>query len=256
LFLKISVAVFIFMNIFYLMAIIKKKYSVIDIGWGLGFILIALVSYFHHPMSVKNAVLLLVVTAWGLRLGVHILIRSKGQPEDPRYTKMRNEWGDHANGQAYFKIFLMQGLFMMIVSLPISVGMIQEDHSLMWFNYAGLIIWLTGFALEIWSDFYLEWFLKQPANKGKLCTTGPWRICRYPNYLGEISLWYGVYLLALGGLSWWTIVGPVLLNLLILKVSGVSLGEERKKKKPEYAAYARQTPRLLPFKTRGNTTPP
>ncbi len=244
------------MNFFFLIAVIKKKFSVIDIGWGLGFILVALISYFHHPMSVKNAVLLLVVTAWGLRLAVYILLRSKGQPEDPRYTKMRNEWEPKANLHAYFKVFLLQGLFMLIISLPVSVGMMQENQSLTWINYLGVAVWFAGFALEVVSDAYLAWFIKQPQNKGKLCTTGPWRICRYPNYLGEISCWYGVYLLALGNLSWWTIIGPIMINLLIIKLSGVSLGEERKKNKPGYAEYARRTPRVLPFKTNSNTTPP
>ncbi len=131
-FLKIIVAVFVFMNIFFFMALIKKKFSVVDIGWGLGFILISLISYFHHPMSIKNAILLLVATAWGLRLGLYIFIRGKDQPEDPRYTKLRQEWEPHPNLHAYFKVFLLQGAFMCIVSLPISAGMSQEDKNLSW----------------------------------------------------------------------------------------------------------------------------
>ena len=253
---KIIVAIFVFVNIFFLVAVIKRKFSVIDIGWGLGFIVVAMISYFHHPMSVKNALLLLVTTAWGLRLGLYILLRSKGHPEDPRYTKLRHEWGANANLQAYLKVFLLQGFFMFIVSLPITVGMAQEDKDLNLINYAGLVLWFFGFILEVSSDAYLNWFKKQPENNGKLCTTGPWKICRYPNYLGEISLWYGIFFLGLGSSSWWTIIGPLLINVLILKFSGVPPQEERNKNRPEYADFARRTPRLLPFKTTKNTTPP
>lgn len=253
---KIILAIFIFVNIFFIIAVIKRKFSVIDIGWGLGFILVAMISYFHYPLSLKNALLLLVTTAWGLRLGLYIFIRSKGQPEDARYTKLRKEWEPHANFQAYLKVFLLQGFFMFLVSLPISVGMSQEDKELTVLNYAGLILWLLGFLLEVSSDTYLNWFKSQPANKGKLCTGGPWRICRFPNYLGEIALWYGVYFLAFGSSSWWTIIGPLLINILIVKFSGIGPQEERNKTRPEYADFARRVPRLLPFKTKNNTTPP
>lgn len=257
-FLKIIVAVFVFMNIFFFLALIKKKFSVVDIAWGLGFVLIAFISYFEHPLSTKNALLLLTTSAWGLRLGLYILVRSKGAPEDPRYTKLRNEWKPNENLQAYLKVFLLQGFLMCIVSLPVSIGMIQSDRELEWYNYLGLIIWILGFSLEVWSDLHLANFKKKPENKGKLCTTGPWKISRYPNYLGEISLWYGVYFIALGHLSWWTIVGPVVINLMILKVSGIPPQEEREieRKRPEYADYARRVPRLLPFKTPNNTRPP
>ncbi len=246
--LKIIAAVFIFVNAFFLVSLIKKKFSVIDIAWGLGFILISMISYFHYPLSMKNAIMLLAVTVWGLRLALHIFVRSRGEGEDPRYTKLREEWQPHPNVHAYFKVFILQGIMMCVVSLPIWVGMIQEDKELSAVNVAGLILWGLGFVLETWSDAYLNWFKKQPDNKGKQCMSGPWKICRYPNYLGEISLWYGIYFLSLGSQNWWTIIGPGVINFLIVKFSGIPPQEERNFKKPGYAEYASRVPRLLPFK--------
>ncbi len=251
---NIILCVFIFVNLFYVLALSKKNFSVIDIGWGLGFIVIALASYFQNPLGIKNAILLLVVTAWGLRLSYYLLRRNSKLPEDYRYTKMREEWGATANLQAYFKVFLLQGALMLIISLPISIGMKSADQSLNFVNRLGFMIWLAGITLEALSDAYLAWFKKQPENKGKLCMTGPWKFCRFPNYLGEITLWYGVYLIALNSSNWWTIIGPVTINFFILKVSGVPLTEARYKDRPEYLEYAKRVPRFFTIQGPKGTT--
>ncbi len=219
----------------------------IDIGWGLGFVVIALVSYMHHPISFKNALLLMVVAIWGLRLAFYIFGRSRGKPEDPRYTKFRHEWRPRRNLQAYFKVFLFQGLLMMIVSLPVSVGMAQNSQHISILNWSGLVIWIVGLSFEVWSDYYLHWWKTQPQNKGQICTTGPWKYCRFPNYFGEVLLWYGVYLLSFEYASAWTIIGPVTINFFILKVTGVPLLEERYKDRQDYAEYAKRVPRIIPF---------
>lgn len=241
-------SVFIFVNIFYLVAVTKKNFSVIDIGWGLGFIVIALSSYFQNPLGLKNAIILLVVTAWGIRLSFYLFRRNIKLPEDHRYTKMRNEWGKSANLQAYFKVFLLQGSLMGVIGLPIIFGMRTLEQELSLINKIGLVIWFAGLSFEAYSDAYLSWFKSKPTNKGKLCMSGPWTICRFPNYLGEITLWYGIYLLCLSSTSWWTLLGPLTINFFIVKVSGIPLTEKRYQDRPEYQAYATRVPRLLPFK--------
>lgn len=115
----------------------------IDIGWGLGFIVIALVSYMHHLISFKNTLLLIVVAIWGLRLAIYIIWRSRGKLEDPRYTKFGHEWQPRPNLQAYFKVFLFQGLLMMIVNLPLSVGMAQNSQHITILNWLGLMLWIV-----------------------------------------------------------------------------------------------------------------
>lgn len=240
----VIICVLVFIHIFFLIALLTKKFSVMDIAWGLGFVVIAIVAYLSRPLHLKNALLLAIVTMWGLRLSFHIFKRSLGQPEDFRYAQLRAEWGKSANLQAYLKVFLFQGLLMLVVSLPIIFGMGTELSII---NWIGLGIWIFGFAIEVYSDAYLKKYKADPANKGKICMSGPWTLCRFPNYFGEITLWYGVYGLAVTSTSIWTIIGPVVLNIFILKVTGVPFLEEKYKKRAEYHQYAAKVPRLLPF---------
>lgn len=244
---SIIITILIFIHIFFFLSLLTKNFGIIDIGWGLGIVLIALISYMHHPISVKNALLLLAVTCWGVRLALYIFARSRGHGEDFRYKKLREEWKPHENRSAYLKVFLFQGLLMMIISLPVSVGMAQESKTVSIINWIGLFVWITGFALEVSSDSYLNWFKGRPENTGKICTTGPWRLCRFPNYFGEVMLWYGVWLLSFELKTAWTIIGPMAINFLILKVSGVPFLEEKYKKREEYLAYAKRVPKFIPF---------
>jgi steroid 5-alpha reductase family enzyme len=244
---NIIIAVLIFVNIFFILAVARKNFAVIDIGWGLGFILIALISYMHHPVSFKNVLLLLVVTLWGLRLGLYIFSRGRGKPEDHRYAKFRKEWQPNPNFQAWMKVFMFQGVLMMIVTLPVSVGMAIESKDITFINSIGIVVWLLGFSFEMWADHYLNWWKTKTENKGKICTTGPWKFCRFPNYFGEVSLWYGVYLIAFEPGIWWTIIGPIMINFLILKVTGVPMLEAHYKDRAEYKDYAARVPRFIPF---------
>jgi steroid 5-alpha reductase family enzyme len=244
---NIIISILIFVNIFFLMAVVRKNFAVIDIGWGLGFILISMIAYLHHPLSFKNAILLTAVFFWGTRLGIYIFLRGRGKPEDHRYAKFRQEWQPYPNLQAWIKVFMFQGLLMMIVSLPVSAGMALESKTISVINYIGIVIWIAGFSFEVFSDHYLNWWKAQVENKGKICTTGPWKISRFPNYFGEIFLWYGIYLMAFEPKIWWTIIGPLTINLLIVKVTGIPLLEKHYENSAEYQEYAKRVPRLIPF---------
>jgi steroid 5-alpha reductase family enzyme len=246
-FLTIFISLIIFIHFFFIIALLKKNYAVIDIGWGLGFILIALISYFHYPLSIKNALSLFLVTLWGLRLGVYLFKRNKGLPEDYRYAEYRKQWGASANLHAYMKVYLFQGLLMFIISLPFIFGMRQELNELTLLNRVGALLWVLGLALEIYSDSYLAWFKKQPENKGKICTSGPWKLCRFPNYFGEVLLWYGIYFLNFSLETSWTLIGPLTINFLILKVTGVPFLEKKYSTREEYREYSQRVPRFVPF---------
>jgi steroid 5-alpha reductase family enzyme len=114
-------------------------------------------------------------------------------------------------------------------------------------NWIGLFIWIAGFGFETYSDSYLKRYKTKSENKGTICMSGPWKYSRFPNYFGEILLWYGTYLISVSATNFWTIIGPVTLNLLILKVTGVPFLEEKYRKRPEYLEYSRKVPRLVPF---------
>lgn len=244
---SLIVSVLLLMHVFFFIAVMKKNFGLVDIAWGLGFITISLVSYFYHFNSVKNAVVLLLVLLWGLRLSLYLLGRNWSAPEDHRYQEMRQSWGKHPSLHAYFKVFLFQGFLMLLISLPITAGMMRADQKLSWINIAGVAVFFLGWIYESNADRYLKKFKANPENRGKICMSGPWKLSRFPNYFGEITLWYGIYLASVSASTWWTIIGPVIINLFILKVSGVPLLEKKYKERPEYHDYAARVPRLIPF---------
>ncbi len=244
---SLILSVLILMHVFFLLGVWRKNFGLVDVAWGLGFIVISLVSYFYHFNSAKNAVVLFLVLLWGLRLSLYLLGRNWNAPEDHRYQEMRKSWGKFPSLHAYFKVFLFQGLLMFLISLPITAGMMKADQNLSWINIIGVMVFFFGWIYESFADRYLKKFKANPENRGKICTSGPWNLSRFPNYFGEITLWYGIYLAALSPSTWWTIIGPLTINLFILKVSGVPLLEKKYKERPEYHEYAARVPRLIPF---------
>jgi steroid 5-alpha reductase family enzyme len=244
---SIIISVLVFVHIFFLLAVLRKNFALIDIGWGLGITLIALVSYLHNPLSIKNAILLMMVVTWGLRLALYIFARGKGKGEDPRYNRLRQNWEPRPNLNAYFKVFIGQGILMIIVSLPVSAGMALNGSDLSLFNWIGIGIWATGLTFEIWADSYMAWWKSRPEHKGTICTSGPWKLCRFPNYFGEVLLWYGIYIASFTVNSSWSILGPLTINFLIMKVTGVPPLERTFFKRPGYEEYARRVPKFIPF---------
>lgn len=243
------ISLIIFVHIFFLWAILTKNFSVIDIGWGPGCLLAVLISFKGNELSVRNVIIVGAVALWGLRLGYYIFTRSFGKGEDPRYTKFREEWKPNANLHAYFKVFLFQGLLMGIVTLPATVSIYKTSYNypLTLINYFGLLVFVLGLGLESYSDFYMKEWKSDPSNKGKICTTGPWSLCRFPNYFGEVMLWYGIYFLGFSLETSWSIIGAITINFLILKVTGVPLLEEKYKLRPSYQEYAKRVPKFIPF---------
>jgi steroid 5-alpha reductase family enzyme len=237
-------ALVIFIHVFYFWALATKNFGVMDIAWGLGFVLISILTYFQHPLHLKNAILLIVVSLWGLRLAWHIFKRNVGHREDFRYAQLRSEWGSAANLQAYFKVFIFQGLLMLLISTPITFGMGSE---MKWINWVGLFVWFFGWSIECYSDHYLKKFKSVPSNSGKICMSGPWSYSRFPNYLGEIILWYGIYLIGFSFSASWTFISPIILNFLILKVTGVPFLENKYMSREDYKLYAKKVSRLVPF---------
>jgi 3-oxo-5-alpha-steroid 4-dehydrogenase 1 len=241
------ISIFALMNIYFVIALLKKNFGLVDVAWGQGFMLIAIMSYFYHFNSPKNALVLTLVLIWGLRLSFYLMKRNWNAEEDFRYHDLRKSWEPHPLLHAYFKVFLFQGIMMFIISLPVTFGMARPVQTLSTVNKIGIVIFFCGWIFESYSDRYLKKFKQDPSNQGKICTTGPWRICRFPNYLGEIVLWYGIYLASFVPSIWWTIVGPVTINFFILKVSGVPLLEKRYLGRSGYLDYSSKVPRLIPF---------
>jgi len=225
-----------------------KNSSIVDIFWGLGFIAIVWFGLALADGSLPRKLLVYsLTTIWGLRLALHIGIRNWGKPEDFRYAAWRQESGKNWWWFSFFKVFLLQGVLMWIVSVPLLAAQTPAmPKALTWLDYFGASLWTFGLLFESISDLQLLRFKSKPENKGKLLTTGLWKYTRHPNYFGEAMLWWGYYLIALAAGAWWTVFSPILMTWLLLRVSGVAMLERTMKLKPGYEEYMQKTNAFFP----------
>jgi steroid 5-alpha reductase family enzyme len=244
-----SAAILVYMVIWFLVSLALRRNDVADVAWGGGFIVAALTTLVSGDGMTPRALLVTaLVIAWGLRLSLHIGLRNRGKGEDPRYRKWREEWGRYATVRSFFQIFILQGVLLLVISLPVIRVITAPGTSLTLMDFLGSVVWLTGFLFETISDWQLLQYKKDPAHKGKVITTGLWRYTRHPNYFGEVTLWWGIYIIALnvpGG--WMTVIGPLTITFLILKVSGIPMLEKKYEGNPEFAEYKRRTSAFFPM---------
>jgi steroid 5-alpha reductase family enzyme len=234
-------------TIWFVISLIQKRNDVADIGWGTGFIAVSGYFFLTQPHTLISIVVYMLVTLWGLRLAAHIGLRSWGKPEDFRYQKMRKDWGKSVVWMSYLRIYVFQGLFMLIISLPIIVAGTASDTPLSILSLIGLVIWLIGFAFETIGDYQLRVFIKQKKNKDDIMQTGLWRYTRHPNYFGEVMIWWGLFLIVLllqNGL--WSIVSPIIITFLLLKVSGIPMLEAKYKDNVAFQEYKKRTSAFFP----------
>jgi steroid 5-alpha reductase family enzyme len=228
-----AVLVWIYMTGWYFLSIIQKRNDIADIAWGLGFIVIAFLNLLINP-SFKLLISATLILIWGSRLALHIYQRNKNKKEDKRYLQFKKS--------PYVRVFLTQGLLMWLISWPV----INSAGTLKWFNLIGVLIWAIGFYFESRSDRELQEFKSDPKNKGKVLQSGLWAYSRHPNYFGEVTMWWGIWLLNLSPI-WWTIVGPITITYLILKVSGIPLLEKRYQGNPEFEEYKKKVSIFIPW---------
>jgi steroid 5-alpha reductase family enzyme len=246
-----AAVVFGLMILLWVVSLILKNASIVDIFWGFGFVLVAWVAFFITPCGFlpRKLLLLTLVTIWGLRLTLHILRRNFGKPEDFRYQKWRQENGASWWWKSLLKVFLLQGLLMWVISTPLPVTMLSVSPArLIWLDFLGLAVWIVGFFFEAVGDIQLTLFRKDPANKGKVLNTGVWHYTRHPNYFGDATQWWAYYLIAVAGGGWWTIFSPIIMTLFLLRVSGVVLLEKTLAvEKPGYREYIEATSPFIPW---------
>ena len=239
-----------YMTLIWIVSLIRKDASVVDIFWGLGFVVVA-ACYFAltDGFMLRKIILMVIVAIWGLRLSGYILWRNWGKPEDFRYQKWRAEAGPSFWWRSYFKVFLTQGALMWIISAPLLAAQFgAAPAQLTWLDDLGIIVWAVGFFFEAGGDLQLARFKANPANKGKVMDRGVWRYTRHPNYFGDATQWWGYYLIALAAGGWWTIFSPILMTMLLLRVSGVALLEKTlKETKPQYKDYVERTSAFFPL---------
>lgn len=248
-FITIAIILFLYMSSWFLLSVLKKRNDLADIAWGLGFFLLSWISFFLGQIQgLRGLLACFLVTIWGLRLAWHIHSRNKNKSEDYRYAKWREDWGKWFYLRSYLQVYMLQGVFLFLIVFPVLLINKSLDTSLNFLDIVALVVWLIGFIFESVGDYQLKRFIKNPNNRGQLMQSGLWRYTRHPNYFGEVVQWWGIWLLALSvtnGL--FSIIGPITITILILKVSGIPLLEEKMREKPQFAEYARRTSIFIPW---------
>ncbi len=248
-FITLAAGLFVYMSIWFAFSLVKKRNDVADIAWGLGFVLMAWFSFFlSNNSGTRGLLTCFLVSIWGLRLASHIHARNQGKPEDYRYLAWRNEWGKWFYIRSYFQVYLLQGLFLALIVMPVLFINKNMGGALGLYDVFGVAVWLLGFYFEAVGDAQLAQFIKNPANKGKLMQSGLWAYTRHPNYFGEVAQWWGIWLIALAvPQGWFGIIGPLTITFLILKVSGIPMLEKKMAEKPEFAEYKRKVSMFIPL---------
>lgn len=248
----VSLIVVVYMTLVFVFSQYLKRLDVVDIAWGGAFIVAAISSLFLGGKGWLQLIVTLLVVIWGLRLSFYILkrfIRSKN--EDPRYGEMRKKWKGSLAVNAYFRIFIVQALLALLVSASVITINLSAETAFSGWAIAGVVIWIAGFLFESIGDSQLRAHLVDPANVGKLMTTGLWRYTRHPNYFGEALQWWGIFAVALSvPFGWLTIVAPLTITILLLFVSGVPLTEKRFEGRPGWSDYKKRTSVFFPLPPR------
>jgi steroid 5-alpha reductase family enzyme len=244
-----AVCVFLYMSLIFTLARIKKDNSIVDIAWGIGFILVAILSFFLEAGFVTRHILVTaLIVIWGTRLATYIAIRNKGRGEDYRYAQWRKDWGKWFFIRSFFQIYMLQGFLLLVISYPVVFINHSKEAGIAIFDILGLFIWLIGFFFEAVGDYHLSQFKRKAENKGKIMTQGLWKYTRHPNYFGETAMWWGIFLIALSvRTGWTTVVSPLTVTFLLLRVSGVRMLEKKYVGDKEFEAYAKQTSAFFPW---------
>lgn len=240
---------FVYMSLWFVVSLIKKRNDVADVAWGLGFALMAWTSFFLSDVSdARGLMVCVLVSIWGLRLAWHIHVRNRGKIEDYRYLAWRKEWGWWFYPRSYAQVYLLQGFLLFLIVFPVLLINKNSESSLGLIDLFGVAVWLFGFYFEAVGDAQLARFINDPSNKGKLMQSGLWAYTRHPNYFGEVTQWWGLWFVAIavpGG--WLGILGPITITFLILKVSGIPMLEKKMAENPDFAEYKRRVSMFIPL---------
>lgn len=241
--------VFLYYVLWFVIALVLKNNSVVDIAWGLGFIMVALFSLAYAEQITVRALLVTgLVLIWGGRLTFHILKRNWGKPEDFRYANWRQEWGKWVIPRAFLQIFVLQGVILLLIAHPVILINTAADSNLYILDGIGLLIWVIGFIFESVGDKQLADFKKDRNNRGRIIKSGLWKYTRHPNYFGEATMWWGIFVIGLaGGIPWYAIISPLTITYLLLFVSGVPMLEKKFEDSEEFQEYARVTSKFFPW---------
>jgi steroid 5-alpha reductase family enzyme len=233
----------------WIISLVRRDASLVDAFWGAGFVIVAWTSWsLNSPAAPRVLILAVLTSLWGLRLSLFLLWRNLGHGEDRRYAAMRAHHGSRFWRVSLFTVFLLQGAILWFVSLPIQIAAARNlTSAFAWLDGAGIALWSIGLFFEVLGDWQLASFKANPDHAGKVMDRGLWRFTRHPNYFGDFCIWWGLYLIAAAGGAAWTAGSPLLMSLLLMRISGVTLLERNiTDRRPDYDAYQTRTNAFFP----------
>jgi steroid 5-alpha reductase family enzyme len=249
-FIEVAILLFSFFLLLFFIGQWLKNNAIVDIGWGLGFVLIAWYTFLRlDQTSSANWLIVVLVSFWGLRLAYHVARRNWRKPEDFRYQEMRKKWGSKLPAlKALLNVYMTQMVLMFIIALPIIFINRYTQTAFKPTVWIGFWVWFLGYCFEVIGDAQLAAFIRNPTNKGKLMTQGLWAYTRHPNYFGEATMWWGIFIIALSVADgWYSLISPITITLLLLFVSGVPLLEKKYKDRADFKAYKKRTNIFIPW---------
>jgi steroid 5-alpha reductase family enzyme len=233
----------------WLISIIRSNVTHVDSMWSLFFLITAITTgVLSNELNQRAIIVIFLITIWALRLSIYLTWRNWGPHEDHRYANIRKNNQPLFWLKSIYIVFGLQTLLAWVISMSVYAA-IHASEAVNGLDYLAIILFLFGFIWENLADFQLSRFKSNPKNKGNVLNTGVWRFSRHPNYFGESCIWWAIYLFALATGAWWAIISPILMTLLLLKVSGVSLLEQTiVDRRPAYVDYIRSTNAFFPGK--------
>ncbi len=234
-------------------SLLRRDASIVDIVWGLGFVVVAWAAKFVTGASgAGNWLLLMMVTVWGLRLAGYLAKRNLGNGEDFRYRAMRRKHGERFAIVSLYSVFGLQGALMFVVSLPVTLGQRDTNAGAGFVVLLGFIVWAIGAYFEVVGDAQLARFKRDPRNTDQIMDQGLWGLTRHPNYFGDCLVWWGLAIVgAAQGAGPWAFLGAVVMTVLLVRVSGAALLDRLlAKRKPGYAEYMERTSGFIPMPRR------
>lgn len=233
----------------WIVSLVKNNVGIVDSFWSL-MILAAGLCFFYFGnagLNERSLLVLILLSVWAIRLAAHITWRNWGQEEDSRYQVIRANNQPNFEFKSLYIVFLLQALLALIVAMPL-MSIFKSDTQINNLDYIALLLWLIGMFFESVGDLQLARFKSARKNQGKVMNRGLWRFSRHPNYFGEFCIWWAFFLFAIASGHWWSMLSPVLMTFLLLKVSGVSLMESTiSERRPEYADYCKVTNAFFPW---------
>lgn len=242
-----AAAIAVLMAATWVISVFIEDVSIVDMVWGLGFVLATWAAVLTaEEMTSRGLLIAVLVSIWGLRLSGYLVWRNLGKEEDRRYQKMREKSPDVFWIVSLFKVFGVQAVLLWIIAVPPVLAQTSESN-LFWLDWVGVAIWVVGFFFETVGDLQLARFKSRPDSEGRVMDRGLWRYTRHPNYFGDFSIWWGHWVVAAAGGLWWTIFSPVIMSVLLMRVSGVALLEKDiEDRRPEYQEYIEKTNAFFP----------